>query len=254
MPTMPKWMGDAFESLLSGVFLYVTVTEVTMLSAAVKRVRFQGDLSKVNFVPGHAVAFRVSDRDHRNYTPSFFDSKTGVCEILFHLHGNGPGSEFAGNMKVGDQMKMVPPRGKKLYTGKEGTGVNSGEAGPDLVTHFFFGDETSLGLFASLAQEIVAHGERYTGIMELDEANKPACEKLGLAVHTVHKSALAPGRDASALLLSLLSEPGLLANNCCFYLIGNGHAIQAFRKTLKSLPVSPAFKTQTYWMEGKKGL
>lgn len=254
MPTVPKWMGDAFESILSGSLLYVTVTETIMISPTVKRVRFQGNFSKVDFVPGHAVAFRVSDRDHRNYTPSFFDSKLGVCEILFHLHGNGPGSEFAGNMAVGDQMKMVPPRGRKLYTGKQATGAYGGEAAPGPATHFFFGDETSLGVFALFAQEMVAHGERYTGIMELDEANKSACEKLGLAVHTVHKSALAPGRDASALLLSLLSEPGLLANNCCFYLIGNGHAIQAFRKTLKSLPVSPAFKTQTYWMEGKKGL
>ncbi|SIO36987.1 siderophore-interacting protein [Chitinophaga niabensis] len=219
MPRMPKWMGDAVESLMASKFLTVTVTQVEYLSPEVKRVCFTGDLSRADFDAGYAVTFRVSALDHRDYTPVIFTKDT--CEIIFHIHGNGPGSAFADGLQVGDTTKMVIPRGRKLY--REG------------VENFFFGDESSIGTLKAIMQEVPC-----TGILELDEANFRVPEKLGMQVDVVRK-----GDNAFAVV----------KEKAAYVLTGNGESIQSFRKLLKERGVnSSQIITKAYWIPGKKGL
>lgn len=219
MPRMPKWMGDAVESLMASKFLTVTVTRVEYLSPEVKRVCFTGDLSKADFDAGYAVTFRVNALDHRDYTPVVFTKD--ACEIIFHIHGNGPGSAFADGLQVGDTTKMVIPRGRKLY--REG------------VENFFFGDESSIGTLKAIMQEVPCNG-----ILELDEVNWGVPEKLGMQVDVVRKgctSFAVPERKA------------------VYVLTGNGASIQSFRKMLKERGVSSGqIITKAYWVPGKKGL
>jgi len=220
MPRMPKWMGDAVENLMASKFLTVTVTQTEYLSRGLKRVCFAGDLSKIDCAAGYAVTFRVSALDHRDYTPAAFTKDT--CEIIFHIHGNGPGSAFADNLQVGDTTKMVIPRGRKLY-----------RPGNDL--HFFFGDESSIGTLKAIMQEVPC-----TGILELDEANGGVPEKLGMQVDVVRKG-------SSAL--------GNLSEKAVYVLTGNGVSIQSFRKLLKGKGISSSqIITKAYWIPGKKGL
>ncbi len=216
---MPKWMGDAVESLMASKFLTVTVTRVEYLSPEVKKVCFTGDLSKADFDAGYAVTFRVNALDHRDYTPAVFTKDT--CEIIFHIHGNGPGSTFADNLQVGDTTKMVIPRGRKLY--REG------------VENFFFGDESSIGTLKAIMQEVPC-----TGILELDEVNFSVPEKLGMQVDVVRKGS---------------SSFPLIKEKAAYVLTGNGTSIQSFRKMLKEKGVSSSqIITKAYWIQGKKGL
>jgi NADPH-dependent ferric siderophore reductase len=219
MPRMPKWMGDAVESLMASKFLTVTVTQVEYLSPEVKKVCFTGDLSRADFEAGYAVTFRVSALDHRDYSPVVFTKDT--CEIIFHIHGNGPGSAFADSLQVGDTTKMVIPRGRKLY--REG------------VENFFFGDESSIGTLKAIMQEVPC-----TGILELDEANFSVPEKLGIQMDVVRKG----------------SYSFTLSNEKTVYVLtGNGESIQSFRKLLKEKGVSSSqIITKAYWVPGKKGL
>lgn len=216
---MPKWMGDAVESLMASKFLTVTVTEVEYLSPEVKKVCFTGDLSRADFEAGYAVTFRVSALDHRDYTPIVFTKDT--CEIIFHIHGNGPGSAFADGLQVGDTTKMVIPRGRKLY--REG------------VENFFFGDESSIGTLKAIMEEVPC-----TGILELDEVNFRVPEKLGMQVDVVRKGSHS---------FDLVNE------KAAYVLTGNGESIQRFRKLLKEKGVSGSqIITKAYWIPGKKGL
>lgn len=220
MPRMPKWMGDAVESLMASKFLTVTVTRMEYLSPEVKKVCFTGDLSKADFDAGYAVTFRVNALDHRDYTPAVFTKDT--CEIIFHIHGNGPGSTFADNLQVGDTTKMVIPRGRKLYRS---------EGGP----HFFFGDESSIGTLKAIMQEVPC-----MGILELDESNWHVPAKLGMQVDVVQKGS------------SSLDLPN---DRAVYVLTGNGESIQSFRKMLKGKGVSSSqIITKAYWIPGKKGL
>ena len=242
MPRVPKWIGDAMESLMASKHLAVTVSSAVSLSKEMRMVSFTGDFTRTEFYPGNAVAFRVSDIDFRNYTLCSFDSVNGSTEILFHLHGNGPGSSFAANLKPGDRLRMVSPRGHKMFNRSK-------------THHFFFGDETGLSFFSLLAREITGSGQQYTGIIELNEENIGVTAQLGMTVHPVLKTTGNPGMNAVACLAQLKEHYPETFNQGIFYLTGNVVSIQRFRAALKEYGVSPKnIKAQAYWAEDRVGL
>jgi hypothetical protein len=56
-------------------------------------VRFQGEgLLGIRFTPGQEVEFRVDQRCFRHYTAAAFDSLLGEVDVVFYLHGDGPGA------------------------------------------------------------------------------------------------------------------------------------------------------------------
>ncbi|WP_350340285.1 siderophore-interacting protein [Paraflavitalea speifideaquila] len=62
------------------------------------------------------MVFRASDRELRHYTPSAFDRERGMFEVLFHIHGNGPGSKLADRLLPGERLKVSVPGGKSCMT------------------------------------------------------------------------------------------------------------------------------------------
>src|SRR5687767_6973610 len=132
MPKVPKWAADAMESLFKGRACNVVVSEITYLNPHIKKIGFKGDLTSVKFKPGQAIFIRVDDTNFRNYTPSLWDSAKGVCEVIFYLHGNGPGSDYISNLNLNDVISIGLPRGFDFYK-------------KDHKYHFLFGDETAIG-------------------------------------------------------------------------------------------------------------
>jgi len=242
MPRISKWLGDAIETVLATKYLTVTVKSTEHLTPGVRKVSFEGDFSSVNFQIGYAVSFRVNENDHRNYTPSYFDPEKGICEIIFHLHGNGPGSAYIDNLKTGDELKIFSPRGREFYQ-------------KDKQFHIMFGDETAIGLFHSLMSAIKQKKQHYVGIVELDEENLTVAAKIGLELAPVLKSPQQPAKntvDSLNLLQTTLPE---FFHNGMFYLAGNTSSIQVLKKTLKEMGVNiKNIKTQAYWAIGKTGL
>lgn len=241
MPQIPKWIGDTMETVLSSKIPLVTVTQIKYIHPQLKFIRFEGNFDNIGFRAGQAVAIRVDDRNYRNYTPSFFNKEKGICDILFHLHGNGPGSAMADRLSVGDTLRMSTPRGKNLYR-------------PDHDYHFFFGDETTLGLFCSLKDLINEQGKNYIGVLELDDVMKDAPGSLDLMVDTVDRTS-SHGDNAVRYLNELDGGLWDLWQHGMFYLMGNATSIQHVRKALKLRGISSShIITQPYWAEGKIGL
>ena len=242
MPKFLKWIGDAMETVLASKYLQVTVDSVTYLSPQIKKIRFKGDYSQLSFSIGYAVSFRVTETEFRNYTPILFDQEKGICEIIFHLHGNGPGSVFVSSLIQGEQLKMIIPRGREIYQ-------------QDKQFHVFFGDETSMGLFNLLASEIIARRQHYIGMIEMDEENLGTPAKLGLDIAPVLKSPQQPGKNITASLGLLKKTLPEFFFGGVFYLVGNAVSIQVLKSALRELGVSVSnIKTQAYWAEGKTGL
>ncbi len=242
MPRVPKWLGDAMESVLASKYIAVEVESITLLTNTLCLLRLSGELSRVDFQPGYAVDFRVNDNDFRHYTLSAFDAVSGTCEILIHLHGKGPGSTFVSRLKVGENLKMVIPRGRKFYLQEH-------------QFHFFFGDETTLGLFKLLGEMIVSRGQHYTGVLELSGENLTVTQQLGIRLKTVLKSAKHPGRDAAASLHAFKTDFPHFFENGIFYLVGNTGSIQHFKRTLRHMGVAiKNIKTEAYWADSKVGL
>ncbi|MBB5620292.1 NADPH-dependent ferric siderophore reductase [Pedobacter cryoconitis] len=240
MPYIPKWIADSMESLLPSKFMNASVDSSVYISPEIKNIVFTANLKEVDFYPGAAVNFRISPNDFRHYTISSFDREAGTFEIIFHIHGNGPGSDLASQLKAGDHLKITVPGGRKLYHKEK-------------ERHFFFGDETSLSLYVALMQEMEKTGQSCTGVLELSEQNMEVPALLGFEAMVVLKIADHPAQQAISYLQSIAEQDTVL--NSAFYLTGNVASVQEFRKTLKRMGVSSKnIMFQGYWAEGSAGL
>lgn len=233
--SIPKWVGDLFESSLRP---NVKALEASYISPQIKKIRFQGDISKMNFQIGYANVIRVSETEYRNYTVAYHDKEKGIFDVIFHIHGNGVGSQYIDTLKTGDELYVSPPRGKKQYD-------------PSVKQQFIFGDETCLGVARSFVPYLKKNNHQFQFYFELDGENKNVPELLGLENFTVFpkNGSFRNEKWINDLPLFKTSE----WKTASFVLIGNAKSVQTFRKVLKN-NTSGKIITQGYWLEGKKGL
>ncbi len=232
---IPKWIGDLLEKSIGP---NLTVLEIVKLTPSIKKIRFQGDISKMKFIPGGASVTRVSDTEYRNYTIAYYNIEKGIVEIIFHVHGNGVGSQYFDSLKVGDRALVSEPRGRNQYN-------------PEVKQYFIFGDETSLGLACALFPILKQNQHQFQFYFELDEENKNVPELLGLENVTVFSKDGSFKSEKKVNELPVFHTTDWLSAN--FILTGNVKSIQTFRKVLK-LKITGKIFSQGYWLEGKKGL
>lgn len=242
MPSIPKWLADAMEKLSNGFYTTVTVSDIHYLAPALKLVRFEGNFSQLEFMAGKVIEFRVSDTDFRHYTPAFFDREKGICEVLFYLHQQGPGSLWADNLQVGNKLKMIGPGGKMSYQ-------------PAFSHHIVFGDETSLGLMEALYLAITTSKQECLCLAELEQAHFSWAGYLQAPLVTVKKSPDNAATHAIDWLNQCKHTAWLNRDQAFFYLTGQARSIQQLNRFLTTSGVSSKqIKTYPYWAEGKKGL
>ncbi|WP_312901530.1 FAD-binding oxidoreductase [Chryseobacterium taichungense] len=234
---LPKWAADLTEKT-SSIMTDMKILETVYITPNVKKIRFQGDISRMNFQIGHANVIRVSDTEFRNYTTSYYNVDEGVLDIIFHIHGNGVGSQYIDSLKPLDELRISIPRGKKMYN-------------ENIQQQFIFGDETSLGLACSMLTILKKNKHQYQFYFELDDENQNIPELLGLENYTVF-SKKNTFRDEEWIneLPIFNSDEWNTAN---FILTGNVKSVQTFRKVLKDNSRNN-ISSQGYWLEGKKGL
>jgi NADPH-dependent ferric siderophore reductase len=239
MPKAPKWINDTVESLLSARMPLMKVVETVYINQNIKKISFKGDIKGMHFPIGYAVAVRVSDTEYRNYTPVLIDSEKGILEMIVHLHGAAPGSLYMDHLAPGDEIRLIPPRGKKMYN-------------KDVKQQLFFGDETSLALACSFQNVLKKNKHEFHFFFELDPANKNIPALLGLDNYTIVPKCETFKQIDRVGDLPLFQTTGLQPGN--FIITGNAQSVQTIRKALKQYPVSGSIIVQAYWAEGKTGL
>jgi NADPH-dependent ferric siderophore reductase len=233
--SMPKWIGDWLESAAGP---RLRVLETVYITPAIKKIRFQGNISKMNFLVGGASVIRVGETEYRNYTVSYHHIEKGILEILFHIHGKGVGSRYMDTLKTGDELYVSSPRGRKEYD-------------PKVKQYFIFGDETSLGLACSYLAVLKQNQHQFQFCFELDEENKNAPRLLGLENCTVYQKNGSFSNEKWTSDLPVLKTHDWQTAN--FILTGNVKSVQTFRKVLKTAATGKIF-AHGYWLEGKQGL
>lgn len=234
---LPKWAADLTEKS-SSIMSDMKVLEVDYISSNIKRIRFQGDISRMNFQIGYANVIRVSDTEFRNYTASYHNIREGILEIIFHIHGKGVGCQYIDGLQPKDELRISIPRGKKMYD-------------ETIRQQFIFGDETSLGLACSILPILQMNKHQYQFYFELENENKNAPKLLGLDNYTVF-----PKTDTFKNTQWISELPVFNAgewNTASYILTGNVKSVQTFRKILKDQSRGNIV-SQGYWLEGKKGL
>ncbi|WPR75338.1 siderophore-interacting protein [Algoriphagus sp. NG3] len=233
--SIPKWVGNLFEGALRP---NMKVIETSYISRWIKLVRFQGDIAKMDFQIGYANVIRVSETELRNYTVAHYDKNMGVLDILFHIHGNGVGSEYIDTLAVNDEVYISPPRGKRLFS-------------PEIRQQVFFGDETSIGLACSALPILKKSKHQYHFFFELEDENRNVPHLLGIDNVTVFSKKETFRNEQWVSDLSIFKT--LDWKQASFVLTGNVKSVQTFRKVLKEKTVGK-IRAQGYWLEGKKGL
>jgi len=241
MPKLPSWLANTVEKLISNKIYEVSVAETKMLSNDIKLVTFKGDFFDVSFTPGLEILFRVNANEYRHYTVSRFNREAQTFEVIFYLNRQGPGNVFATQIRTGDQLRLIVDQAHVGYK----DGCNQ---------HFFFGDETSIGLYESFAERAVDRDEEYFGILELDEHNFEALDRLKLLIDAVEVNKSFPAEKAIHWMENMHPKCWEMWKYATFYLTGRAKSVKQFKKYLKQRGVS--FKqiiTMPYWEVGKVG-
>jgi NADPH-dependent ferric siderophore reductase len=233
--SMPKWIGDWIESAAGP---RLTITETIYITPTIKKIRLQGNISKMNFIIGGASVIRVSETEYRNYTIAYQNIEKGIIEIIFNIHGNGVGSTYIDTLRPGEELYVSSARGRKSFE-------------PNVKKHLFFGDETSLGFACSLHSFLKGSSSELQFYFELQEENKNAPQLLGLQKYTVFPKNNSFQNEKWISNLPVFHTSDLQTTN--FILTGNVTSVQNFRKVLKKNSTGSIF-SQGYWLEGKKGL
>jgi NADPH-dependent ferric siderophore reductase len=239
MPKAPKWINDTLESLLSPRMPLMRVVETVYVNPTIKKISLKGDVKGMHFPIGYAIAVRVSDTEYRNYTPVYNDQEKDLVELIIHLHGATPGSQYMDHLAPGDEIRLVPPRGKKMYNNA-------------VKQQFFFGDETSLALACSFQHVLKTNKHLYHYYFELDPVNNNIPALLGLDNYTIVLKGETFNQINRVGDLSLFQTTGWQQGN--FIITGNAQSVQTIRKALKQHAVSGSIMVQAYWAEGKTGL
>lgn len=238
MPRVPKWWGDSIEKLFNNMIHPVEVSNIDYLTPTLAKIRFVGDLSKVQFIPGNVVEFRINETDYRHYTLSDFGKD--FCEVIFYLHDKGIGSRWAQHLRIGDKIKLMGPGGKIKYQ-------------PEYERHVIFGDETGIGLMSCMQNKILKEGKSVISILEMDEGHEQWVHFAGKETVFVHSDFDNPGQP----VIDLINRTDFWqsTDDLVFYLTGRAKSIRNVKEFLLMNGVtSKQIKVEPYWTEGKQGL
>lgn len=227
--------GRVTRALLQWLMRPARIAAVETVSPHFRMIEFEGDsLKDVAWTAGQKIQVAMgSGLSARTYTPMSWDAERGRTRLLAFMHGDGPGSRWAGTLRPGDGCHFLGPRRSLDLTGL---------AAPLVLC----GDETSFGLAAALGN----------GPTLLFEASDAAEARAALAAIHIEPAALIERTADDAHLAALeagMSRPA--ASGAHFVLTGKASSIQRMMRCLKAAGVaSPRIRTKAYWAPGKAGL
>ncbi len=235
MPELPTFLAKRAERWFG---VPSTVTEVEPLSPRFRRVRFAGEaLKRGRWQPGYAIEFRVHGARcaiiaHR---PSI--RLAGIMDVLFFLHGQGPGSAWAAGLAPGQSALVMGP-------GADGLGLIPGSD-----WHLFLGEETALGALHALS------GALPPNVPVLGAVEVAAGEAATIAPFVPRLQMIAHAPAYGDALLAWLDSATLPAGRGAVYLIGHAQSIQRLRERLVLRGIERRqIKTKPFWSDGKRGL
>jgi NADPH-dependent ferric siderophore reductase len=197
-------------------------------------------LRNAGWVPGDKIQIQLGGWTQRTYTPMAWDAENGRTRILIHLHGDGPGARWARALRIGGDCIIFGPRKSVRLRGPQAKVI-------------LFGDETSLGLAAALADQMSA--PTVLGLFEVSNPadSAPVIERLDLKHAALCTRAAGDGHfSALETRMSALLQAHTEAD---VVLTGRAGAIQRMVRLLKDRDIDAGRRhSKAYWAPGKTGM
>ncbi len=231
------------------------VQDVHDVGPSLRRVSFVGgeggaDLRDLRYIPGQDMAIAVPTDDgsvvRRRYTLRALDRQSGVLDVDFVMHGDGPAARWAASVAPGAVVDVIAPRGK-IFVDDEAS------------WHLFAGDDSAIPVTAVMVGAL-APGAKASVVLEVgsaeDEHRLSAPPGVELDVRWLHRSPAGAEPSESDLLAEALADVELGDPDAGHaYLAGEFSAVHAMRKTLaeRGLP-KMAISPKPYWRLGRRNL
>jgi NADPH-dependent ferric siderophore reductase len=176
----------------------------------------------------------------RTYSIRRFNSEDGTIDLYTLLHGEGPGSQWASAVRVGDQVELLGPKSTLAII-------------PDAPYYLFTGEETAAVAIHSML-EALPEQAKVMGYLETTQPGEEIPYTGTRALPWLYRND-APAATSATLIeairtLTLPDTPGVA------YLAGEARTCQAIRTYLlkeKNWPRT-AIRVKPFWTPGKTGL
>jgi NADPH-dependent ferric siderophore reductase len=225
---------------------HLTVAEAANVTPNMRRVVFSGaDLGEMQLKPGQSVVLLLPGAGgellKRHYTVRVLDRIARRLAIDFVLHGDTPGADWARNVRPGDEVDALGPRGHVWLH-------------PEADWHLFAGDATALPAIAAMLEGLKV-SDTATAIVEVE--NKAEEQELatpsGARIVWLHRNG--PPRPESKALIDALAAISLPEDRVVHaYLAGETGTVRAQRRGLiaRGLP-KQQISAEGYWRPGRIG-
>lgn len=215
--------------------LRLEVAAITDLTPSMRRLTLTSDgLDSFSYEPGQDLMLAVPNGPgtvRRRYTIRRLDRETRTVDIDFLLHGRGPGARWAADVRSGDAISAVGPRGRVTVD-------------PEADWHLFVGDDAALP--ATLAMlEVVAAEQPAVVVLDVEgpDHEQPSARPVTW-LHRLGRTAGDPSPITSCLETLALPE-----GRGAVYLSGERRWVRAARDVLVGRGIDPAtVRLKAYWV------
>jgi NADPH-dependent ferric siderophore reductase len=207
----------------------LTVRAITDITPLMRRVRLEGDMSGFAslghadhikaffFAPGvtpelppigpNGAEFKPGTRpEMRDYTPRYWSVEEGWIDLDFVLHGDGPASSWAANVRTGDTLVIGGPRGSQVVP-------------LEFDWYLLAGDETALPAIGRRIEEL-PQGTKIFAVVEVENrAEEQTFEtRADLTLIYVHRNGAPAG--STSLVHDAIAAADLPAGDAYAYIAG----------------------------------
>lgn len=213
------------------------VIDVEDVSPRIKRIRLAGQaLVGLDFEPGSKVKLRLNG-SMRSYTPATWDPAAGWVDLLFFLHGSGPGNDWAEVATKGTDVQVFGPKSSLPPCHRP------------VSWAMFVGDETTLGPALALLNALPPECTKL-GAIELDRVDTTCVAQLGLPLTPVIRTS-----ERGEALLEWLDDLQLPDGDGVVWISGHHGSVGRLEQALaaRGLPAS-SVHTKSYWNRPKDRL
>lgn len=241
--------GPVVSLLLDVATHQAEVHHVEEVGARFRKISLKAEgFRNASWTPGDIVQVIVSGAallgtwEIRSYTPLAFDPGTGTADILWYLHGRGPGSDLGSSAEVATPCRLLGPR----------RALSLRKPQRPLV---FFGDETSFSTAVAI-REVSSAPRDVRFVFEVDSVEEARTVLERFDISDFAELIAREGNDrhldkVEREVLDAYCSEGV-ANAV---LTGKASSIQRLYRALRTAGVPGRQVTNVpYWATGKKGL
>jgi hypothetical protein len=196
-----------------------------MLSDDFKLVSFKCDITGLPLLPAQELLVYTGERYITGHILSSVGKMQQLCCALFHLNDQQYDNDYIPAFKPGEAFQFSVEKQRLAYNAQA-------------THHFFFGDETSIGLFNVYKETALKNNHEYFGVFELNPNNDHVLNRLKLLVDCVPRAKEQPAQNAIKWMDEMHPHCWAAWQNASFYLAGRPELTGPFCEYLQQRNVS----------------